>query len=45
MFLGLDKLSIEEVQVDITDKDIDEVISNIQKQHIKWDESSEVVVD
>ncbi len=38
---GLDKLSIEEVQVDITDKDIDEVILNIQKQHIKWDESTE----
>ena len=31
---GLDKLSIEEVQVDITDKDIDEVILNLSLIHI-----------
>ena len=33
---GLDKISIEEVEVDINNNDIKDVITNIQKQHIKW---------
>jgi trigger factor len=39
---ALDKISIEEPEVDITDSDINEVISNIQKQNIKWEESKAV---
>tara|TARA_B100001996_G_scaffold154094_1_gene117212 strand:+ start:792 stop:2096 length:1305 start_codon:yes stop_codon:yes gene_type:complete len=36
----LDKISIEESEVDITDEDINEVINNIQKQNIKWEKSN-----
>ena len=39
---ALDKISIEEPEVDITDADINGVISNIQKQNIKWEESKVV---
>tara|TARA_B100001996_G_scaffold129059_1_gene97994 strand:- start:1204 stop:2520 length:1317 start_codon:yes stop_codon:yes gene_type:complete len=36
---SMDKISIEEPEVDIKDKDVDKVIYNIQKQNIKWEES------
>ena len=36
----LNKVSIEDVEVDINNGDIKNVIANIQKQHIKWEESS-----
>ncbi len=38
----LSSLSIEEPDVEITKNDIDEVILNIQKQHIIWKETKEI---
>lgn len=38
---NLSTITIEEFDVDINEKDIDGVIENIQKQHIKWEKTTE----
>lgn len=37
----LSKMDIEEFEVNINDSDIDEVINNIQRQHMKWENTKE----
>ena len=37
----LSNMSIEDFEVKIDENDIDEVIKNIQKQHIKWEKTKE----
>ena len=37
----LSEISIEELEVSINDSDVDSVIKNIQKQHIKWEDSKD----
>ena len=37
----LSEISIEEPEVDINDSDVNQVIKNIQKQHIKWEDSKD----
>ena len=38
---NLSEISIEELEVAINDSDVDRVIKNIQKQHIKWEDSKD----
>ena len=38
---NLSEISIEELEVAINDSDVDSVIKNIQKQHIKWEDSKD----
>ncbi|MED5274972.1 MAG: trigger factor [Pseudomonadota bacterium] len=40
----LSKMDIEEFEVNINDSDIDEVINNIQRQHMKWENTKEKAV-
>ena len=37
----LSEISIEELEVAIDDSDVDNVIKNIQKQHMKWEDSKD----
>ena len=38
--IDLSNITIEEFDVEINEKDIDNVIENIQKQHIKWEKTT-----
>ena len=39
---NISEISIEEPNVDLNNEEVDTVIANIQKQHIKWEENTDI---